>query len=111
MKTINNIIMAAVIGTASLVGMTACMATPTNESGGQYVDSAATTTKVKAALFNTAGLNSTQISVSTYKGTVQLSGFVDSAAQVALAGKTAASVSGVNQVENDLKVRTSIGNE
>jgi osmotically-inducible protein OsmY len=103
---------ALIIGFAVMVGaeLTACAATPTNESTGQYVDSSATTAKVKSTLLNTQGLNSTSISVETYKGVVQLSGFVDSKAQSQLAEQTAASVPGVNKVKNDLVVKSAAQN-
>jgi len=65
----------------------------------------AITTKVKAELLIARGVPSTAISVETYEGRVQLTGFVDSKDQVAAAGKVAAAVSGVRKVQNDLKVK------
>ena len=65
----------------------------------------AITTKVKGELLITKGIPSTSISVSTYEGRVQLAGFVDTKEQVAAAGKVAAAVSGVQKVQNDLKVK------
>ncbi|MBS0338188.1 MAG: BON domain-containing protein [Proteobacteria bacterium] len=65
----------------------------------------AITTKVKGELLITKGIPSTSISVETYEGRVQLSGFVDKKEQVAAAGKVAAAVSGVHAVQNDLKVK------
>ena len=65
----------------------------------------AITTKVKAQLLVTKGVPSTAISVETYEGRVQLSGFVDTKEQVAAAGKVAAAVSGVHAVQNDLKLK------
>lgn len=64
-----------------------CAATQTSESTGQYVDNSAITTKVKAAIFNDPMLKTMQISVESYKGEVQLSGFVNSAESVRRAGK------------------------
>ncbi len=75
------------------------------ESTGEYLDSSAITTKVKAALLNEPGLKSTQISVETFKDQVQLSGFVDTAASKTKAGQVAASVQGVRSVKNDLVVK------
>ncbi len=63
------------------------------------------TTKVKGELLIAKGIPSTAISVETYEGRVQLSGFVDGKAQAETAGKIAGAVSGVRQVQNDLKVK------
>lgn len=65
----------------------------------------AITTKVKALLLAEKGVPSTSISVETYEGRVLLSGFVESNAQVAQAGKVAAGVSGVKKVQNNLAVK------
>ena len=56
----------------------ACASTPTRESTGEYIDDSVITTKVKSLLAADDFLKSFQISVETYKGTVQLSGFADS---------------------------------
>jgi osmotically-inducible protein OsmY len=82
-----------------------CAATRTSESTGQYVDDSVITTEVKASLANDDFLKSFQISVETYKGTVQLSGFVNSEQAVAKAGEIARSVKGVNSVKNNLIVK------
>lgn len=65
----------------------------------------AITTKVKAELLLAKGVPSTSISVETYEGRVQLTGFVDNKDQVAAAGKVATAVSGVRKVQNDLKLK------
>ncbi len=75
------------------------------ETTGAYIDDSVVTTKVKAALLEQSSLKSFQISVSTDKGVVQLSGFVDSAESVRLAGKVASHVHGVSTVKNDLLVK------
>jgi hyperosmotically inducible protein len=77
----------------------------TTESTGQYVDSAAITTKVKAELLNDEGLKSFDVSVETFKDVVHLSGAVSSERLKARAGDVAAGVSGVRYVENNLIVR------
>lgn len=87
---------------ATLVG---CAGTKTRESTGQYIDDSAITTKVKAAIFAEETLKTLQITVVTFKGTVQLSGFVDSSAQVSKAGQVARNVEGVRAVKNDLVVK------
>ena len=82
-----------------------CAATQKRESTGQYVDDSVITTKVKAAIFNEATLKTLQINVETFKGEVQLSGFVDSAQSVKKAGEVAGSVNGVVSVKNNLVVK------
>jgi osmotically-inducible protein OsmY len=68
-----------------------CASTPTCESSGQYVDDSAITTRVKAAIFDDPSLKVLQINVETFKGEVQLSGFVDSPQNVRRAGEVARS--------------------
>ena len=82
-----------------------CATTQQKESTGQYVDDTVITTKVKAAIFDEESLKTFQINVKTYKGVVQLSGFVDSAQHVKKAGQVAGSVPGVAEVKNDLLVK------
>ena len=82
-----------------------CAATQTRESTGQYVDDTAITTNVKAAIFNEESLKTMQISVETFKGVVQLSGFVNSAQSVKKAGEVARSVENVKEVKNNLIVK------
>ncbi len=83
----------------------ACASTRTHESTGEYVDDSVITTKIKAELAEDNFLKSFQISVETYKGTVQLSGFVNSEQAVNKAGQIARSVKGVKSVKNDLIVK------
>jgi osmotically-inducible protein OsmY len=82
-----------------------CASTPTRENSGQYVDDSTITTKVKAAIFNDPTLKVFQINVETFKGVVQLSGFVDSAQSVQKAEEVARGVAGVNSVKNNLIVK------
>jgi len=82
-----------------------CAATPTRESSGEYVDDSAITAKVKAAIVNEPSLKVFQINVETFKGEVQLSGFVDSGNSVKKAGEVARGVSGVRSVKNSLIVK------
>jgi osmotically-inducible protein OsmY len=77
----------------------------TPETTGEYLDDSVITTRVKAALLDTPALKSFQISVTTYKDVVQLSGFVDSSESARLAGKVAEGVKGVARVRNDLIVK------
>jgi osmotically-inducible protein OsmY len=83
----------------------ACAATPKQESAGEYLDDSWITTKVKTAIFEEPSLKVAQINVETYKGVVQLSGFVDSAADGAKAAELARSIKGVTEVKNDTQVR------
>jgi osmotically-inducible protein OsmY len=84
---------------------TACASTSTSESTGQYVDSATITGKVKTALVRDPVTKARQIEVDTYKDVVQLSGFVDSAAEKQRAEQIARSVEGVRDVHNNLIVK------
>jgi hyperosmotically inducible protein len=90
--------------TAGLV-TAACASTRTQQSPGEYVDDSVLTTKVKAALFDDPVTKARQINVETYRGVVQLSGFVDSSAESSEATKVARSVSGVREVRNDLELK------
>lgn len=82
-----------------------CASTRTRESTGQYVDDSTITTKVKAAIFTDPALKVFQINVETFKGEVQLSGFVDSRQNATKAGEVARSVHGVVGVKNNLIVK------
>jgi osmotically-inducible protein OsmY len=82
-----------------------CAATQKKESTGQYIDNSVITSKVKAAILNEPNLKTMQITVETFKGEVQLSGFVDSPQSVQKAGEVARSVEGVVSVKNDLIVK------
>jgi hyperosmotically inducible protein len=88
-----------------LITLVACASTRTHESTGEYVDDSVITTKVKTLLANDDFLKSFQISVETYKGTVQLSGFVNSQQAANKAGEIARSVQGVKSVRNNLIVK------
>lgn len=94
-----------IVGLALVAFVPACSSTRKQESAGEYIDNSALTSKVKTAIFNDPELKTLQISVESFKGVVQLSGFVDSAQMVAKAGKVAASVEGVESVRNSLVVK------
>jgi osmotically-inducible protein OsmY len=83
----------------------ACGSTSTRESTGEYVDDSVITTKVKSLLAADDFLKSFQISVKTYKGTVQLSGSVNSQQAIDKVVEIARSVKGVKSVKNDLIVK------
>jgi osmotically-inducible protein OsmY len=82
-----------------------CAATQQRESTGQYVDDSVITTKVKTAIYDEPSLKVFQISVETFKGVVQLSGFVNSEQIVRKAGEVAGRIEGVRSVTNNLVVK------
>jgi len=88
-----------------LVSMLGCASTSKQEGTGEYVDDTVITTKVKAAIFNEPTLKSAQINVETFKGTVQLSGFVSTQANINKAVEVARGVGGVTSVKNDMRLR------
>jgi osmotically-inducible protein OsmY len=88
-----------------MVAFVACASTSKQESTGEYVDDSVITTKVKTLLAADDFLKSFQIGVETYKGTVQLSGFVNSQKAVDKAIEITRSVQGVKSVKNDLIVK------
>lgn len=84
----------------------ACSVSSGQESTGQYVDSAAITTKVKTKMASEGGMTlANQVKVDTLKDVVQLSGFVPSAADRTKAEQIAWSVDGVRGVKNDIVVQ------
>jgi osmotically-inducible protein OsmY len=84
---------------------TACASTRTHESAGEYVDDSVITTKIKSLLAEDDFLKSFQINVESFKGTVQLSGFVDSQQAVDKAREIVRSVKGVKFLKNNLIVK------
>jgi osmotically-inducible protein OsmY len=82
-----------------------CASTAKQEGTGEYVDDTVITTKVKAAIFNEPTLKSAEINVETFKGVVQLSGFVTSAAAESKAVEVARTVGGVKSVKNDMRLK------
>lgn len=98
------LIVAAVLGTAVVAG---CAATADRASTGQTIDDSVITTKIKAKLIEDPVTKAHEISVETFKGTVQLSGFVETAAESAQAARIANSVDGVKNVKNSLVLRKS----
>ncbi|QGZ42022.1 BON domain-containing protein [Pseudoduganella flava] len=95
----------AAITAATTLTVVGCAPTPTKEGAGEYVDDAVITTKVKSSIFNEPTLKSTEINVETFKGTVQLSGFVAQPGDITKAGEIARGVKGVKSVKNDIRVK------
>jgi osmotically-inducible protein OsmY len=89
----------------TLLTVAGCASTHKQEATGEYVDDSVITTKVKAAILNEPSLSSAEINVETFKGVVQLSGFVNSRADINKAAVVARSVGGVKSVKNDMRLK------
>lgn len=89
----------------ALTATVGCASTAKQESTGQYVDDSVITTKVKALILEDAALKVAEINVETFKGVVQLSGFVSSQAAANKAVELARSVTGVKSVKNDMRIK------
>jgi len=89
----------------TLLTAVGCASTQKQEGTGEYVDDSVITTKVKAAILNEPTLSSAEINVETFKGKVQLSGFVNSSADITKAVEVARGVKGVNSVKNDMRLK------
>lgn len=90
---------------AAVIAAAGCASSPQQESLGEYADDSVITAKVKTAIFNDPALKSTEINVETYKGVVQLSGFVSSRDAELRAAEIARGVSGVKAVNNDMRLK------
>jgi osmotically-inducible protein OsmY len=95
----------ALAATLLLIGIVGCASTRTQESTGQYVDDSVITTKVRTAVLGEPGLKSSEIKVETFKGVVQLSGFVSSRDEAQSAVRVASAVPGVRSVKDDMQVK------
>ena len=103
MKTIRTLsLFLAALAAATTLG---CASTARSEGTGEYVDDTVVTAKVKTAIFEQPGLKSAEINVETFKGVVQLSGFVSSQANADSAVMVAKGVHGVKSVKNDMRVK------
>ena len=101
LKYISTLILTVMFAT-----MLGCASTSKQEGTGEYIDDSVITTKVKAAVFHESSLKSAEINVETFKGVVQLSGFVSSEADINKAVDIARSVKGVKSVKNDMRVKS-----
>ena len=95
----------ALLAALMLTNLTGCSSTARSESVGEYVDDSVITTAVKAAILNEPTLKVSEINVETYKGVVQLSGFVASQDSIATAANVARTVKGVQSVKNDIRMK------
>lgn len=98
-------IASTLIAALMLTTVVGCASTNKQESTGQYVDDTVITTAVKAAIFNEPSLKVAEINVETFKGAVQLSGFVRSQDNIATAINVTRGVNGVKSVKNDMRLK------
>lgn len=103
MKTYSHYFTAVIL--SFFVLLAGCTSTSTEKSTGEYIDDAVITTKVKAAFVEDDELKATEIQVETFKGIVQLSGFVANPDHISKASKVARKVKGVQSVKNDIRVK------
>lgn len=101
-----NVLIRCLLVLMLISALTACASTPGKESTGEYIDDSVITTKVKTLLAADDFLKSFEIGVETYKGIVQLSGFVDSQAAVDKAAQITRGVKGVTSVKNNLIIKS-----
>jgi osmotically-inducible protein OsmY len=93
------------LGAMALAVTLGCASTAKKEGTGEYVDDTVITTKVKAAILNEPTLKSAEINVETFKGVVQLSGFVSSKVAEGKAVEVTQTVAGVKSVKNDMRLK------
>lgn len=96
---------AQLFGALALAATLGCASTTTQEGTGEYVDDSVITVKVKAAILGEPTLKSAEINVETFKGVVQLSGFVSSREAESRAVVVARSVAGVKSVKDDMRLK------
>src|SRR5690349_13217485 len=89
----------------TLLTVMGCGSTSKQEGTGEYIDDTVITTKVKAAILNEPMLKAAEINVETFKGAVQLSGFVSSSASINKAVEVAKGVAGVKSVKNAMQLK------
>ncbi len=104
MNQLNKIACAIFLGSSLLI-TGGCASTAQQEGTGEYVDDSVITTKVKTAIFNEPSLKVAEVNVETFKGTVQLSGFVKTQADINKAVEVTRTVGGVKSVKNDLRIK------
>ncbi|HBF51700.1 MAG: BON domain-containing protein [Pseudomonadota bacterium] len=90
-----------ILVTAAALGLAACAPTAHRQGTGEYIDDAVITSKVKAAFAADPTVKATEVKVDTFKGTVQLSGFVESRESAQKAVQLAREVKGVREVRNN----------
>lgn len=101
---IKPLLLATLLAVAA-VSSIGCASTRTAEGTGEYVDDTVITAKVKSAFLGEKGLKVAEINVETFKGVVQLSGFIESRADADRAIGVARAVSGVTSVKDDMRIK------
>jgi hyperosmotically inducible protein len=89
----------------TLVTMVGCASTSKQEGTGEYIDDSVITSKVKYAVMSEETLKASEINVETFKGVVQLSGFVNTEKEISKAAEVAKQVKGVKSVKNDMRLK------
>jgi osmotically-inducible protein OsmY len=97
--------LSAILSSLVIVALVGCAPTAKREGAGEYLDDTLITGRVKAALVADPELKATEINVETYKGTVQLSGFVGAPDHIPKAVKLAREIEGVKGVRNDMALK------
>jgi osmotically-inducible protein OsmY len=100
-----NLITRFLLSLLFIVSVAGCAGNTVSESTGEYFDDSIVTTKVKTAILSDSRLKLLDITVTTFKGAVQLSGFVDSKEIAARAVQVVRTVKGVKVVNNSLVVK------
>ncbi len=93
------------VAASAMLVLAGCATGGQQETAGQYIDDTTVTTRVKTAIYQDPMLKTAEISVETFKGRVQLSGFVSTRSSIDRAGVVAKGVNGVKDVTNDLKLK------
>jgi osmotically-inducible protein OsmY len=89
----------------TVLGASSCASTATQSSAGEYLDDTVITARVKTAIFADEDLKAREINVETFKGVVQLSGFVSTNTETLKAGELARGIDGVQSVRNDILIK------
>jgi len=105
MRNIKTLLVAITLATSAVAGLSGCAGDRYHESTGEYVDDSSLTARVKSALGDDS-YKYPDVKVTSFKGTVQLSGFVDDRTQKDRAGDIAKGVQGVKEVDNNITVKS-----
>ena len=97
--------LSAFILAIAFVSALGCAGSATKESTGEYIDDTWITTKVKAALVDDPVVKAREVNVETFKGVVQLSGFVSSREAMNQAVRVTSGIKGVTSVKNDMRIK------
>lgn len=104
-KNLKTLALIALLAPVVAVVTPGCAGSATRQSTGQYIDDATITTKVKAAFASDDVVRARDVQVETFKGRVQLSGFVDNSEQKDRAERIARTVNGVQDVTNNITIK------